>query len=563
MTDEQAVERRSFKMHDKLLLDVITRQAGSLEKAVAEAVMNSIDAKATRIDVKLTATKVLISDNGEGFKDRESLIKVFEVFGQPHSEEEGKIYGTFRMGRGQGFAFGRNVWRSGEFEMEVDIRKTFLDYDLKSGLKHQPGCSVMIELYSPIASYSQRWVHDEIVKMVKYVTAEVRINDEVVNTDPRTKKWSYETDDAWIDVTDARYMRVYNLGVYTNERAAGDFGAGGTVVSKKQFKMNFARNDIINDCEIWKRVKSFVHDKVDSSNKDKGRLTEAGRMRLADKLRTGLLTPIERYQAPVFKDAIGRWWSVEKMIKSQWRFDKKISMGDPKEDRRGDRMMQMGLCLVLDSSWAVHHFGVKTLQQLIDDHILPAVEDKSKWKFEQKAFEDVVGTLGNSFELVDAKKWSPIEQAVVNSVVSAQRHFVEAMKAVTGGSQNPRKIAIGKSGAAEGWTDGSTYIAIERDWLRKNGTDMPGFVKLGLLIAHEYCHDSESGTGHVHDDGFHQYFHDLVNLALDKFVDTAFANYGKYIVTAGKRLTRAQLAERDRLAAQAKKTDAVVAQMTG
>ena len=39
-------ETRRFKPHPQLLLDVIQRQAGTLGKAVLEAVMNAVDAKA-------------------------------------------------------------------------------------------------------------------------------------------------------------------------------------------------------------------------------------------------------------------------------------------------------------------------------------------------------------------------------------------------------------------------------------------------------------------------------------------------------------------------------------
>lgn len=41
-------EERKFSMHEHLLRDVIERQAGSLDKAIMEAVMNLIEANATR-----------------------------------------------------------------------------------------------------------------------------------------------------------------------------------------------------------------------------------------------------------------------------------------------------------------------------------------------------------------------------------------------------------------------------------------------------------------------------------------------------------------------------------
>ncbi|MFK5108744.1 ATP-binding protein, partial [Klebsiella pneumoniae] len=62
-----------FVMHPELLRSVIQRQAGSLSKAVLEAVMNSIDAGATRIDVDFDANYVTIKDDGKGFADANEI----------------------------------------------------------------------------------------------------------------------------------------------------------------------------------------------------------------------------------------------------------------------------------------------------------------------------------------------------------------------------------------------------------------------------------------------------------------------------------------------------------
>ena len=69
-------ETRQFKMHPKLLMDVIRRQAGTLAKAVLEGVMNSIDAKSTSVDVTIERTRVVISDDGKGFPSREEIEKL-------------------------------------------------------------------------------------------------------------------------------------------------------------------------------------------------------------------------------------------------------------------------------------------------------------------------------------------------------------------------------------------------------------------------------------------------------------------------------------------------------
>jgi hypothetical protein len=46
-----STERRGLRMHPRLLWDVITRQSGTIGKAILEGVMNSIDAGATKCEI--------------------------------------------------------------------------------------------------------------------------------------------------------------------------------------------------------------------------------------------------------------------------------------------------------------------------------------------------------------------------------------------------------------------------------------------------------------------------------------------------------------------------------
>lgn len=62
--------------------------------------MNAVDAKATRCEIKIETDLVTIRDDGMGFKTKDDIQKWFEVFGAIHSAEEQKVFGTFRMGKG-------------------------------------------------------------------------------------------------------------------------------------------------------------------------------------------------------------------------------------------------------------------------------------------------------------------------------------------------------------------------------------------------------------------------------------------------------------------------------
>ena len=102
----QDSEIRKFKMHPDLLFSVIKSQAGTQEKAILEAVMNAVDAGATKCEIKIDENGYSIVDDGKGFVSRQEVDEFFETFGTPHKEGDA-TYGRFRMGRGQLFALDR------------------------------------------------------------------------------------------------------------------------------------------------------------------------------------------------------------------------------------------------------------------------------------------------------------------------------------------------------------------------------------------------------------------------------------------------------------------------
>jgi hypothetical protein len=124
------MEQRQLTVHPAILYSIIKSQAGSLSKALLEAVMNAVDAGATKCSIKLDSSSFEVKDNGKGFSSRQEILDFFETFGTPHTEGDAR-YGKFRMGRGQMFSFGINTWQTGHFTMVVDIKGKGLDYSLK------------------------------------------------------------------------------------------------------------------------------------------------------------------------------------------------------------------------------------------------------------------------------------------------------------------------------------------------------------------------------------------------------------------------------------------------
>jgi len=101
------------------------------------------------------------------------------------------------------------------------------------------------------------------------VAVPVTLNGTVISRDPAKQKWDHETEDAYFRIKMGGSVHVYNLGVFVREFAGYHFGCGGEVVAKKQLKVNFARNDVQDDCPVWRRVKEVLNQKAMRKNKER------------------------------------------------------------------------------------------------------------------------------------------------------------------------------------------------------------------------------------------------------------------------------------------------------
>src|SRR5690606_1173845 len=79
-------EKTKFTIHAALIRSQIMNQGGSIDKAILEAVMNSIDAGATDIVVTLDESTFSVRDNGKGLGTKSQIREYFRVFGAPHAD---------------------------------------------------------------------------------------------------------------------------------------------------------------------------------------------------------------------------------------------------------------------------------------------------------------------------------------------------------------------------------------------------------------------------------------------------------------------------------------------
>lgn len=144
---------KTFGVHPSIIKSIILEQAGDPVKALAELVMNSIDAGATAIHLTVDSKGFEISDDGVGFPNKEHIVNFFGAFGTPHKQGDAE-YGKFRLGRGQIMALSTTEWRSGFFGMDVDLEnlKDAVDigYSISQFDNEHVGCTIKGKFYTPL-----------------------------------------------------------------------------------------------------------------------------------------------------------------------------------------------------------------------------------------------------------------------------------------------------------------------------------------------------------------------------------------------------------------------------
>lgn len=222
-------EQRAFGLHPAILLTLMREQAGSLDKDMAELVMNSVDAGASRIDLTISEEGFSISDDGRGFTERSQIENFFEIFGTPHKASDA-YYGKFRIGRGQVMSYAKTTWRSGPFEMRVDIAgaERDLGYELITHDTSALGCRIDGVFYAETFAHIEAFVPDthsyvgdrSFLNIIKYVPIPIYINGTVGNKPPMTETWDMEDEFAWYRFRkDTHSAHIFNRGVLVEERS--------------------------------------------------------------------------------------------------------------------------------------------------------------------------------------------------------------------------------------------------------------------------------------------------------------------------------------------------------
>lgn len=498
-----SLEQRSFAIDPALLYSVIESQAGTLEKALLEGVMNSVDAGSSRVQVTLDKERFNLRDNGRGFRSRDEILKWFETFGTPHKEGDA-VYGRFRMGRGQLMAFAATHWQSGAFEMHVDIRKAGLGYQLGALSPKLKGCSVTGELYQPLSEERLHETEAAFRRLVAYVPVPVELNGQVVSARPEKAKWTYEDEHCWLRLDpDARELLVYNQGVLVKGMAGWRFGSGGVVVSKQPLKVNFARNDILEyECPNWSRIRDAIEKGVVVRLSTRKQLSDDQRAFLARKVVSARQDLGELgATAKIFTDVQGKHIALSDVLAART-----VAFECPSRPQLSRALHDSGRALVL-SRKSLDRIGANSMAEFFDRLVrLPQVAGRSLSTLD---IEALPSHLSGPKDREVARDTLRKREAAAMAALEAANEALALWLVQKRACDRKRELRVGVRSGAIAWTDGSEYIYAHRKELRHLERGLDGAFYWVSTLVHEYCHDTDDSESHDHGEVFYAKYHEL------------------------------------------------------
>jgi hypothetical protein len=527
-----------FTVDTAIIRSLIFQQAGSIEKACIELVMNEIDAKANAVHIEIDDNMkgIRVLGDGVGFTSKDDIIKLFGRFGFSHKTDEeiarNRRYGKYGLGRAQILAFGACKWTTNQFVIEVDLsedQESNLPYCIKEfkDVQYQ-GCRVEVQLNKPMQLWNRNVLERELKMMLKYTPQLITLNGKPINQDPSTVKWSAKTSSlafksASGDATNG--LAIYNDGVFVRNYPHSQFGVSGDLTSlNTTFEVNMARNDITQSiCKLWGSLREFLKP---FSEKKKPSMNDDDRAYRAQAFLAGTLTFAEIANDRLVKDITGKSASLKMM---SGYANGILTVAPAKHSVVGDRVHRIRSAFVVSPDWletmgfdSLPEFIVAAKQAVKTEIELREKDRKNVSMYDLKQFQRQLDTLSivdfnkisqglsPTHEIVPAGDVTPLQKIKLNGIEKLNDYVFTMVKAMSAVSQK-RRIVIGRSETSTAWTDSMTYIALNKslvDDAYSNG--VKGVTHVISVLIHEYCHDEESLSDHCHGAEFYQRFHDAV-----------------------------------------------------
>jgi len=510
--DNGAVTEHRIEAAEGLVRSTIVDQASDIEHGWREGYQNIIDnPDADEGRIESTPEYTLIADNGSGVElTEERGVNLITNMGESSKDaaDHGTI-GEFGVGGGQINAKGQAMWISGTQALLFDIKGWGLtvkqvsvadaadvvrEYDPAwsaviedqfGGINKYEGLAILVNHYEDEVpdedSYKWNKYEERVKDRFKYLQSvrdtELYYNGELISdTDPLTDdaivtgNTTYtETfheegvDDVHIAVkhNSSESLKVYSGGIYVKD--IDNRGLAGAVVTEKNLRLNFARNEIKSGCPIW----DVVSDRLDEIRGDL--FSQVKRGRLNGSAREFIATEIfDKGRVDEYGD-IAIFKTTDEDVVSLNEIKDRDSIG-----------------IAPTSSKAADALTEAYNETVLAEHDTP-VEKFVEARDEENEFSDLPSDFDATERAVEQGLHVDYEDVPESELTPSQMNRLGVARIIADVAGIGLEISYGKSDAARAWTDGRNFIKIT-DGVDNGGRWTQWVPMLWLILMHETAH---------------------------------------------------------------------------
>lgn len=478
------MEKEEFVMSKNLLKDVITKQTGSLTKAIKELVQNGIDAEATEISILIKDDQVIVKDNGNGMTPKE-IKTYFKVFGDTAKRDTQENIGQFGMGRGQIMSFGVCTWKTLNSVIVVDIKK-FMGYEITERKKAVNGCKVICKFNKELDWWQKKKTANSLHKaLLPGPKLSISINGNLLKPEIELME---EFSDKLFDVYRSNDYLNY---IYCRGIAVKSIDSNFHFHINVKFKaeLNFARNEFLETDPMYERVKTKINEIEELMTFTKDKFDDQEARQTLQFLRYGRVSLPGIVNKPIIKSATDRKYSFSELE------GKEVMFGGT--DIWSDDCMRRGHIVL-------HEDNRFLFEELIDKFNLNIkISDKTPKQVAKRGYH-------RDFSIDNLKR---------NKIYGAIPKDMDKFIFKTLGEEFERNVYLGESDVAGGWTDGWDYIYVNKNAIELSKNKEEICQKVWWILCHEYSHDSDNRKKDYHSEEFFEKFHDLTKKTLERLAE--------------------------------------------
>ena len=517
----------AFEISPNYVSQLITNQAASLDRALLELVANAIDAGASHIAVEFDRDgHISVTDDGRGFSEQQ-VREHFGTFGFDHAtvreRAEGRTLGTFGIGRGQIMGLAAAKWHSGTLVVETDLRRHGLRYLVRAhGGDSVAGCRVEATLYERLLERARRACVSRLAFALKWAKAEITIDARRVSQDPATKRWTTVTDALrWLHQPGTwAGVHAYHGGVLAQSLAHSDVGVSGTLVAREGhcFEVSTTRSEILRErCPLWTKARVLLKASAQQERATRA-LSDEDRAAVWHALLEGHEEPDDYLSQRLLKTVHPRYATPYDLAR---RRGGRIALALKHWVPGAEQVQREEVATVLGPDMAAWLRADDAAQAAAQLNAIFG-ESLGHNRFSAVDLHSEIARLEHRVKLLATKELTRTERAALAALRTVSRMTRDEMwradlrasgQSYLAGCHpsrpQVRRVRIGIASGTAAWTDGASYVAIERRRLRRClALGLSGWCSLAILMRHEYAHIVPTEDTAEHDLEFYRRFHD-------------------------------------------------------